>query len=179
MENINRINGVIALHKPNGITSFEDVNKIKNLLVKYYEKQLNSKLTRKQYKKLIKVDHGGTLDKNAEGVLVVFSTLKKKGVRISDLVRKGIKVKIESRKVMIYDLKILEFDSPRFKIRASVGGETYIRNLIRDIGSELGSCAYMEDLIRIKQGDFVLADAVKFGDLSIEAIKKALKINHY
>ncbi len=82
---------------------------------------------------------------------------------------------MEPRKVMIYDLKVLEFDPPRFKIRASVGGGTYIRSLIRDIGNELGSCAYMEDLIRIKQGDFVLADTIKFDDLSIEILLKKLK----
>ena len=45
---------------------------------------------------------------------------------------------------------------PIFKIRVECGRGTYIRSLIHDIGKELRSAAYVVELKRIQQGNFLL-----------------------
>ncbi|PKC05240.1 pseudouridine synthase [Rhizophagus irregularis] len=47
---------------------------------------------------------------------------------------------------------------PTFKIRVECGRGTYIRSLVHDIGKELGSAAYVVELIRIQQGNFILKE---------------------
>ena len=106
----------------------------------------------------------------------VYSALKKKGKRVSDLIREGVDVKMEPRKVNIYNIDLIDFDLPEFKIRASVGGGTYIRSLIRDIGTSLNSCAYMSHLVREKQGSFTIKDALQVNELNIDKIIE--KLNH-
>ncbi|XP_065828620.1 pseudouridylate synthase TRUB1-like [Oscarella lobularis] len=59
------MNGILALFKPKGLTSAELLNQFKTFLVK----EIRSTNPRKR--KRVKVGHGGTLDKDAEGVLVV------------------------------------------------------------------------------------------------------------
>ena len=48
----------------------------------------------------------------------------------------------------------------RFKFLVKVSKGTYIRSLIRDIGLRLGTCCTMSNLIRTKQGNFTLEQAI-------------------
>jgi tRNA pseudouridine55 synthase len=110
-----------------------------------------------------------------EQIPPLYSALKHKGERISDIVRRGEEIKLEPRKVHIYNLKLTSLDLPKFIFDANVGGGTYIRSLIRDIGTELKSCAYMFHLLRKKQGVFTLDDTVKLDDNIITDIKNKIK----
>ncbi len=87
---------------------------------------------------------------------------------------------LPKRRVNILAIKLLEephFDQEgqeHFKFSVKVSKGTYIRSLIRDIGLKLGTDCTMTDLIRTKQGNFTLEQAVI---LSLDSPKpKLLKI---
>lgn len=95
----------------------------------------------------------------------MYSAIKINGTKMYDLARKGIEVERKTRKVTIYDFKLIDFDFPKatFKITCSKG--TYIRTLIDDLGEALGSFAYVNKLTRSKVGDFVIEEAISSKDL--------------
>lgn len=226
---MDRINTVVAIVKKEGITSAELVELIK------------LKLKRLGIKNKIKVGHGGTLDKDAEGVMVVgigdgtkelqnylkgskeyiatgilgvgtstydrdgdiicekpfthvdedklknvlkkykgvidqvppiYSALKINGKRASDAARNGEKVELKSRKIKIYNMELVGFDSPRFTFKVECSGGTYVRSLIYDIGKDLDTCAYMSKLVRVKQGDFTLENAITIDKLTMDDLTK-------
>ncbi|RGB26617.1 pseudouridine synthase [Rhizophagus diaphanus] len=68
---------------------------------------------------------------------------------------------------------------PTFKIRVECGRGTYIRSLVHDIGKELGSAAYVVELIRIQQGNFILKENTLEWDecLNLNNIFEALNKN--
>lgn len=95
----------------------------------------------------------------------MYSAIKINGSKMYDLARKGIEVERKTRKVTIFDFKLLDFDFPKatFEITCSKG--TYIRTLIDDLGEALGSFAYVNKLTRSKVGDFVIEEAISSADL--------------
>jgi tRNA pseudouridine55 synthase len=96
----------------------------------------------------------------------MFSALKKNGVRLYNLARRGKEIPRFPRSVVIEELKLLELNLPfiRFFVRSSRG--TYVRVLGSDIGKELGFGGHLVELRRIKSGMFNIEDA-----FSIECIK--------
>lgn len=89
-----------------------------------------------------------------------FSALKLGGKPAYHLARQGAKVELDARHVTIYELEVLEFDYPDFKLRIQCGSGTYVRSLGRDIARRLGTAAIMTKLIRTAVGDFAIDDAV-------------------
>ena len=65
---------------------------------------------------------------------------------------------------------------PTFKINVQCGGGTYIRSLVRDIGYELNTVATMTGLVRMKQGPFVLEDALTKENWTAEKIYEAIRV---
>jgi len=53
---------------------------------------------------------------------------------------------------------------PACKLRMTVSGGFYVRSLCYDLGMKLGSGAYMAELVRTKQGNFTLDNAVEWED---------------
>jgi len=98
-----------------------------------------------------------------EQVPPVFSAIKREGVRMYKLARKGNPQELEPppiREVEIKELS-LELTSPdeiRFVATCSPG--TYARALARDIGIALGTVAHLKELRRTRSGHFVIANAM-------------------
>ena len=88
-----------------------------------------------------------------------FSAIKIKGKKAYELARKGIKVDLELRDIIIYHLKLVSFKYPILLIEATVSSGTYIRALARDIGQRLGCGAYLKELRRTKIGNYSLESA--------------------
>ena len=84
----------------------------------------------------------------------VFSAIKIDGQRAYKLARQGKSVEMPERKVQIYSIELLEYQSPLLKIRAHVSSGTYIRTLSEDIGKQLGCGAYTSALRRTKIADY-------------------------
>lgn len=95
----------------------------------------------------------------------IFSAIKINGQRSYKLARKGEKVKLKSRKLMINKFEILKFNNPfvEFEINSSKG--TYIRSIARDIGEDLGVPAHLSSLCRTNSGNFSLKDALHQNEL--------------
>lgn len=93
-----------------------------------------------------------------------FSAVKINGQRAYKLARSGAKVETPTRKVSIYRLEILDYSYPILKIKTFVSSGTYIRTLGEDIGSALGTGAYLTSLRRTKIGDYDVSEAVKLDE---------------
>ena len=91
----------------------------------------------------------------------IFSAIKKDGVRMYKLARKGIDVKIEKKEIIIHDFKItsINFNEIEFSVKCSKG--TYIRSLANDFGKELGSGAHLSELRRTSIGEYSVDQSYK------------------
>jgi tRNA pseudouridine55 synthase len=85
-----------------------------------------------------------------------YSAIKVNGQRAYKLARAGKEVVIEPRQVTVHQLEIVEYSYPNAKLIANVSSGTYIRTLVEDLGSALGSGAYTVTLRRTRVGTFDL-----------------------
>lgn len=107
----------------------------------------------------------------------MFSALKKDGVRLYDLARKGITVDIPKRSINIKSVKLLEKINSKniFKIEVTVSKGTYIRSLARDIGEKFLCGATLFSLIRSETCGFNIGECVNLEDLTEDNIKSFIK----
>ncbi len=235
MEEKKSTEGFLLINKPNGITSFNCVARIK-----YY-------LPRKT-----KVGHAGTLDSFATGLLIIaigrpatreiehlikldkwyiaqaklgqwtdtldftgqtfedkqitiskeqleqaiasfgkayeqtppiYSALKYKGRRLSELARKHKLpeeelekiAKEKTKEVQLYHLSLERYEPPFFTIKAHVSHGTYIRALIEDIAEKVGTHATTHELERSKIGPFSVDQAIDLNKLeNLEDVEERL-----
>lgn len=102
----------------------------------------------------------------------MYSALKKDGVRLYDLARKGQTVDIPERQIEIFSLKMLsDLNSDNcFSVEAHVSKGTYIRSLARDIGEYLGCGATLSGLERTYAAGFDIKECVDFDKLNPQSI---------
>lgn len=91
------------------------------------------------------------------------SAIKKDGVPVYKMARKGIEVKLEPRKLTIYTFEITAYEPPKVYFRVVCSTGTYIRSLANDFGAHLGCGAYLSSLRRTKIGNFSVDDAMTIG----------------
>lgn len=96
-----------------------------------------------------------------------YSAVKINGRRAYDLARKGIDVEMPTRKVQIYDIKVLSYEWPYLKISCHVSSGAYIRALGEDIGEKLGVGGYLTELRRTQIGEYKVSEAIELSDLGI------------
>jgi tRNA pseudouridine55 synthase len=89
----------------------------------------------------------------------IHSAIKKDGIPVYRLARKGQEVKLDPRKVTISEFTITDVKLPEvyFKVVCSTG--TYIRSLANDFGAALGCGAYLSSLRRTRIGEFSVDEA--------------------
>ncbi|WP_456415066.1 tRNA pseudouridine(55) synthase TruB [Thiolapillus sp.] len=95
----------------------------------------------------------------------MFSAVKHKGQRLYQLARQGIEVEREARHITIYDLRLLDFTGPEFKLLVHCSKGTYVRTLAEDIGKALGVGAHVTALRRTLVGPFEAQDMVSMETL--------------
>ncbi len=84
----------------------------------------------------------------------IYSALKIKGKPAYAYAREGKDLVIAARPVTIKEIEVLSYEYPDIRVRAVTGAGVYIRSLARDIGTALGTGAYMADLERTRVGEF-------------------------
>ena len=91
----------------------------------------------------------------------IYSAIKKDGVALYELARRGVDVELKARKITIKSFELTEINLPviHFKVVCSTG--TYIRSLANDFGAALGCSGYLSSLRRTRTGEFNIADAVE------------------
>ena len=128
-----------------------------------------------------------------EQVPPAYSAVKVNGQRAYKLARAGKEVKIEPRKVKIYEIKPghkidknntegrtldrswYAYPEVRFTVKVSSG--TYVRTLVEDLGTKLGTGAYMTVLRRTEVGEFNLGQSLGMENLSIDKVAEHLKVD--
>lgn len=101
-----------------------------------------------------------------------YSAIKIAGREAYKRVRAGEKFEMPKRQVTVYWLRLIDYDYPLVRIETRVSSGTYIRTLAEDIGTRLGTGAYMSDLVRTEVGQYRLAQALDLAqadELSIAA----------
>ena len=96
----------------------------------------------------------------------VYSALKKDGVRLYELARRGEMPEPKCREVEIFSLSLVSAPDRDnvFTVDAHVSKGTYIRSLGRDIALRLSSRAHLSALRRLRIGPWHLADSMKSTD---------------
>ncbi|KHD38095.1 tRNA pseudouridine synthase B [Clostridium acetobutylicum] len=102
----------------------------------------------------------------------MYSALKVNGIKLYDLARQGIEIERASRKIHIYEIKILSIDIPFVKFRVECSKGTYIRSLCYDIGNKLGCGALMYNLTRVSSGNFNASFSIPLEDLNEQNISE-------
>ena len=101
----------------------------------------------------------------------MYSAIKKDGVRLYELARKGEEVEVDKRKIKIHKIELLSFLNDEFSFTVTCSKGTYIRSLIRDIGEKLGCGATMTELTRNATSGFLLSECVSLDNLTEENIE--------
>lgn len=93
------------------------------------------------------------------------SAIKKNGVPLYKLARKGIEVEREPRLIHIYNFRFTEYTEPlgTFKLACTKG--TYVRSVAHDLGNKLGCGAHLASLRRSVSGKFDVTDAKTLDDI--------------
>lgn len=99
-----------------------------------------------------------------EQVPPIYSAIKVNGQRAYKLARAGKEVELEPRSVTLHSISGVDYSYPAIKFTVKVSSGTYIRSLVADMGSELGTGAFMQNLRRTRVGQFSLDEALKITD---------------
>jgi len=94
----------------------------------------------------------------------IFSAVKIEGKRAYLHARKGNDIVLQSKRISISELEVLEFLPSEIKLRIVCSKGTYIRSLARDLGISLNSGAYLVGLCRTRIGEMRLEDAWNLND---------------
>jgi len=89
----------------------------------------------------------------------IYSALKKDGVRLYELARKGIQTEIKSREVEIIAFEITDISMPNISFRIECSKGTYIRSIANDFGEKLKTGGHLSSLRRTKNGSFSIDDS--------------------
>ena len=90
----------------------------------------------------------------------IFSAVQINGKRAYEFARKGEKIELKPKLLLIDEIEVLAFDEAAMQltIRVVCSKGTYIRALARDIGEKLGSGAYLTALRRTRVGNVRVED---------------------
>ncbi len=114
----------------------------------------------------------------------IYSAIKVNGKKLYEYARENIPVQLPIKDVNIYDIELLSFQNDIIKFKVQVEKGTYIRSLIRDICQKLDTLGTMQSLVRIKQGNFDIANSyslqdIKDNNFKVLNIRDVLNLEEY
>lgn len=95
----------------------------------------------------------------------MYSAVKRQGVPLYRLARRGERVERAPRKVRIAAIELLERDGADLEVRVVCSPGTYVRVIAADLGDQLGCGAYLKTLCRLQSGPFTLEQSHPFDEL--------------
>jgi tRNA pseudouridine55 synthase len=99
----------------------------------------------------------------------MFSALKHQGKPLYKLARQGIEVERKSRRITIYDIKLLAITANSFTLDVRCSKGTYIRTLVEDISHALGSGGHVIMLRRVAAAGYMEQQALTIEQLIARA----------
>jgi len=103
---------------------------------------------------------------NINQVPPMYSALKRNGIPLYKLARKGIEIERSPRPVIIHEINFLGFDDKVVSLDIFCSKGTYIRTLVEDIGKSLGCGAHVVELRRTGFAHFDLSESKTYEQLS-------------
>jgi tRNA pseudouridine55 synthase len=100
----------------------------------------------------------------------VYSAIKIDGKEAYKRARAGETVEMPSRRVMIYENRLVDYAYPRLELDCRVSSGTYIRSLAADLGELLGTGAYLGGLVRTEVGEYRLEQALALDEYDAPAV---------
>lgn len=92
------------------------------------------------------------------------SAIKKNGVPLYKLARKGIEVERTPRLIRIYNFRFTKYEEPIGFFRVACTKGTYVRSLAHELGEKIGCGAHLKTLRRLNSGSFDVANAIPLDD---------------
>lgn len=105
----------------------------------------------------------------------IYSAIKIDGQRAYKLAREGKAVTLEARPATVHSNTFVSYDYPLVRFTSHVSSGTYIRSLVEDLGTKLGTGAYMSGLRRTAIADFDVTNAVTPDTLDADSIRARLQ----
>jgi len=96
---------------------------------------------------------------DVEQVPPMYSAVKKGGVPLYKLARRGEEVEREPRTIHIESIRLLGWEPPDLEIEVVCSPGTYVRVLAQDLGLRLGCGGHLADLRRTRNGPFTIEQA--------------------
>ncbi len=93
------------------------------------------------------------------------SAVKKGGVPLYKLARKGVEVQREPRLIHIYTFRFTAYQEPLGQFRLACTKGTYVRTVAHELGQKLGCGAHLATLRRVTSGKFDVSDALQFEEV--------------
>jgi tRNA pseudouridine55 synthase len=87
------------------------------------------------------------------------SAVKKGGVPLYKLARKGVEVQREPRLIHIYNFRFSNYEEPMAQFRLACTKGTYVRSIAHELGQKVGCGAHLVQLSRVKSGKFEISQA--------------------
>ena len=112
-------------------------------------------ITREQVESVINQNYLGDI----EQIPPMVSAIKKDGVPLYKMARKGQEIEREPRRIHIYSFEVLAFENPLITFRVKSTKGTYVRTLAHDIGSDLGVGGSLDRLRRTASGPLTIDKA--------------------
>ena len=97
-----------------------------------------------------------------------YSAIKRAGVPLYRMARRGEEVAPEPRPVFVDSLDIIEYNAPALRLRVTCGKGFYVRSLAHELGAALGVGGSLSGLARTRVGSFRIEDAVDMDTLKAE-----------
>ena len=104
-----------------------------------------------------------------------YSAVKVNGKKLYEYARENKEVSLPTREVYLKNLKVLHIEDNYVTFRVTVSKGTYIRSLIEDIASSFGEYATMESLKRLRQGSFLIEEALDLENITIDTSLKTVE----
>jgi tRNA pseudouridine55 synthase len=95
----------------------------------------------------------------------MYSALKFQGEALYTLARRGIDITREARAIVIHSLTLLDSGPDWLELEIVCGTGTYVRTLVEDIATALGTCAHVAQLRRLWVAPFDAMPMVTLDDL--------------
>jgi tRNA pseudouridine55 synthase len=93
------------------------------------------------------------------------SAVKKQGVPLYKLARKGVEVEREPRLIHVYNFRFSAYEEPLGHFRLACTKGTYVRSIAHDLGQKIGCGAHLKDLRRLSSGKFEITQGIPLADV--------------
>jgi len=103
------------------------------------------------------------------------SAIKKDGVPLYKLARKGIEIVREPRKVHVTSYEVSRIEMPEVDFTVNCSKGFYVRTYAHEIGAQLGCGGHLSALRRTRSGKFTLDRAVTVADLKSAPREELIK----